>query len=74
MSVFNFDALCTLYVYSISKVLFDIEYHIVLQYPGDITISKVKTLMSYNDVHDIGAMSGYKDIDIFSWISKIWSM
>jgi hypothetical protein len=44
-TIFNFDALCTLEMYSISKFWFDIGYDVVLQY-RDIRISKVKTLMS----------------------------
>ncbi len=44
--ILNFEVLCTLDIDMISKVLFDIEYNIVLKY-RDITISKVKTLMSY---------------------------
>jgi hypothetical protein len=39
-------SLYTRYWYNISKFLFDIGFDIVLQY-RDITISKVKTLMSY---------------------------
>jgi hypothetical protein len=52
-TIFNCNPLCKLDMYSISKFLFDIkpEYYIVLQYRPyyyrDITISKVKTLMSY---------------------------
>ncbi len=45
-TIFNFDALCTPDMYTISNFWFDIEYNTVLQY-WDIRISKVKTLMSY---------------------------
>jgi hypothetical protein len=63
--IFNFEGLCTLDMYSISTFCFDIGYGVVLQY-RDIRISKAKTLMSYSDVHDIGAMSGFKEIEGFS--------
>jgi hypothetical protein len=45
-TIFNFDALCTLDMYMISKFWVDIRCDVVLQF-RDIRISKVKTLMSY---------------------------
>ncbi len=68
--MFNFDPLCTLDIGTISKFLFDIEYNIVLQY-RDIRRSKGK---NFDVVQDIGAISGYKEIDVSPSISKIWSI
>jgi hypothetical protein len=41
-----------------------------------IAISGYKDIegKNFDVVHDIGAISGYKEIDVFSSISKIWSI
>jgi hypothetical protein len=55
---------------TISRFLLDVEYNIVRQY-RDIPISKVKT---FDVVQDIGAISGYTNIEVFPSISKIRSI
>jgi hypothetical protein len=63
---------CSLY----TRCVFDIEVFIRYRVPCRITISGYKNIKGkkFDIVHDICAISGNKDIDVFSSISKIWSI
>ncbi len=62
-------SLYTRYWYDIEGFIrYRIQYRIAISGYNDI---KGK---NFDVVHDIGAMSGYKDIDVFSSISKVWSI
>jgi hypothetical protein len=59
-----------------TRYVFDIEVFIRYRVQYRIAISGYKDFegKDFDVVRDIGAISGYKDIDVFSSISKIWSI
>ncbi len=59
-----------------TRYVFDIEVFIRYRVQYRIAISGYKDIevKNFDVVHDIGKMSGYKDIDEFSSIPKIWSI
>jgi hypothetical protein len=70
-------SISTLFVLKLyTRYVFDFEVLNRYQVQSRIAISGYNDIKgkNFDIVHDIGAMSGYKDIDVFSSISKIWSI
>jgi hypothetical protein len=59
-----------------TRYVFDIEVFIRYRVQYRIAIPGYKDIegKNFHVVYDISAMLGYKDIDVFSSISKIWSI